>query len=241
MALVAGHLLDQIRHRIGGQVAADVGGGIQIINLAGRWVFGSHPWRRASRLAATVAFVADQEWCDVPTGFQALTSIENTTVMGNPVVQVGADELTKLRTQQPDYEGWPLYVTVEHFEDDDGTIGDRLAIHPAQSASDADGLKISYRAGWVDVAEAADVLKIHPLLEQLVIHAIREYAAGVEFGDLDERLGKVLMGPVMQATRHADGDAQPHLGPMRGGAVEGLVSNRDPWDWANYAVDYSIT
>lgn len=231
MALLAGQLIDQIRHRLGGNVSADIGGGINVINLAGRWVFSIHSWRRASRLSATVGFTSGQAYADLPNNCASLIAVDNVTVLGNPVVPVGFAELNRLRTQFPELEGFPIYVAVEHYEKSDGTVGDRLAMHPPPNATDTDALKVSYRGGWADVATPGDVCEIPLALEQLVIHAVREYAAGMEFGDLDMRMVALMQGPVYQAAMHADGDVQPYLGQMRGGAVDMSKSGFDPWDW----------
>jgi hypothetical protein len=241
VALIAGQLLDVIKHRLGGQADALIGGGIGVINQAGRWVFGVHSWRRASRLSATLAFVDAQPWVALPSGFLALLDVETTTVLGNPVSQVGYSELLTVRTQNPDLSGFPWYVAVEHYLKSTGGVGDRLAIHPEPGDDEADALKITYRTGWVNVTAPKDTVEVHEMLEPFLIHAVREYAAGMEFGDLDARLSAVTQGALFQAAKLADGDAQPFLGPMRGGAVDMQCGRRDPYDWMNGSVTTTIT
>lgn len=223
MTITCGMLQEHIRHRIGGPVAPEIGGNLAIVNLAGEWVYSVHQWRGASRLSASLAFVAGQEWMDAPAGFAELIEADTTTTLGYPVVKCDIAEMMILRDRFP--AGFlPYRVAVETTDD-----GERIAVYPTPSSNVADGITITYRIRWTPLSLPSDVATLPRYLEPLLIEAVREYAYGREAGNVDTALEAVERGTIMRASLSTDGAAQPQLGYMRGGAVGSSRYDPDGW------------
>lgn len=224
--LTAGQALKFMQHRVAGPLSSDLGGGMYVLNLAGRHSFNMHPWASALIVSASLDFVANQEYVALPPWFGEFVAAEVTNNADFiPVERVFPKQMLLLRNSRLDTTGLIRYVSVE--QDDNGQW--RLGVWPTPTANATAALKLTYRSRWNDVSAPADRIVCSDFLEGLVLEVVREYAAGLEGGDLNERLLAIEQGPIFQATKLQDGSRQPQAGPMTGGAIGGPRS--DMWDW----------
>lgn len=222
MTLTAGQVLKFMKHRTAGPLDSDLGGGMYVLNLAGRHCFSMHPWRSALNVSADLATVSGQSWVALPTWFAepiACEVADNSDFI--PVDIVGPREMLLLRNGNLGNLGFVKYVSVEGES--------RLGLFPTPDSDAPAVLRLTYRARWQDVSKDTDPIVCASFLEGLVLEVAREYAAGLEGGDLSARIAMVEGGPICRAAKNADGSLQPMLGPMMGGAVRRV--RNDPWDW----------
>lgn len=232
MTITSGQLLDAIKHRIGGPVDAELGGGIRILNLAGRHFYNMHSWRAALVTGASLNYVANQNYCTLPTGFGELIGCEVAdNALLRPVYRIGIEEMLKLRNINPGYFGFITHVCVESQT--------KLGVYPTPTASATAALQIAYLSRWADVTGDNVTIGVADFAEGLLMHVVREYAAGMVIGDLDDRLNAIRQGTLFDDTIRQDGIQQRIHGKLLGGAAS-VSGPGDAWDWARGA-NASIT
>lgn len=224
MTLTVGMLLDEIRHRLGGPVDPLLGGGLRVINLAGRGFYSAHPWRFALRVSTELDTTADQSYVTLPSDYGSLLPggvVRSNRDLWEPVQVVSPAQMLHIRNMNPPFQ-WIEFVSVE--------AQDRLGLFSTPTTSELDHLRITYNARWSDKSQPSDVVPVADWAEAALIEYVREYAAGKEMGGLELRLAAVLAGPTFTLASRADADMQLDLGPMDGGAVNSLyVSEWDGW------------
>lgn len=231
MTITSGQVLDAIRHRIGGPVAPELGGGIRVLNLAGRWLDSTHQWKNRLRVSAQLDFTSGDTFLTLPSGLKSIIAAEQPTAsgLGRQVVWVSPSMMLTLRNQTSGAFQWDLAVSIENT----GTVW-RLGLYQVPSATQTDTLRISYYAGWTDVSSDQSAITIPDFMEGVLIESARAWAVGLERGGLQEELMAVEQGPIMMAAKRADGGVQPFLGRMQGGAVD-MVPQADDWnEWMRH-------
>jgi len=122
---------------------------------------------------------------------------------------------------------------------DGGTPQPRLDIWPAPSADSLGGLLVYYRGGWLPVTNDKQMLYLPEWMETLYLLAVRAFARGYERegdGTVNMRLADIKQGPIFMAAQQRDKEMTPNLGPMSGGAVQGLRASYDYfWNFSSTA------
>lgn len=225
--LTLGQLVEAIEHRLGGPVAPELGGGTRVANDAGRLFYSLHGWRHALRVSVAVTVAAGDTFLVVPADFKGLLSCRKTNNPYRQVVDVGARDLLSWR--QTNIQPWNAdLVNVE--PDMAQPSGWRIGIYPAISATEAGAYTLDYDATWVDKTAPGQQVSCAQFAEPLLIHIAREYAMGLDLGDLDQRLSTIKKGLLWEAAIKADGSSQDALGRMSGGAVQQMVAS-DPYSY----------
>ncbi len=227
MSLTAGQLIAGIRHRIAGPVGSELGGGTRVINLAGQWLDGIHAWQQRLRVSAALHFAAGDTFLALPANLRSIVAVEQSGITdgGRTVSWIGPGDMLSLRQDLSDFGGgFDVYVSIESS----GT-GWQLGLVQPPTTTTLDVLRITYMAGWTDVIDDKSPITIHPSLEPLLSEVVREYAAGLELHDLDQRLGAFVGGALMRSAKMADASAQRMLGQIQGGAVASMQWRWDPW------------
>jgi hypothetical protein len=103
-----------------------------------------------------------------------------------------------------------------------GTGAWRLEIYPTPTSTEYNALTMYYRAGWRPVTDDTDLINIPQYCESLMRMIVRSFARGYEEDDvasIHARLQEIQQSPMFVNARRRDGDIQPTLGQMSGGAV----------------------
>lgn len=227
--ITAGQLLNDLRHRLAGPAAVELGGPTRVLNLAGQWLDSIHAWQQRLRVSASLDFNVGDTTLALPANLKEIVAAEQSgvTQAGRSVRWIGAQDMLALRQGLGSFANFDLYVSIETS----GTAW-QLGIFQPPDVTTLDVLKISYRVGWTPVVDDKSQITVHPSLEGLLSHVVREYAAGLELGDLDARLAAIAhpqTGALLRAAKLADASGNRMLGPIQGGAVAMRSQIWDPW------------
>ncbi len=195
------------------------------INEAGRYLCACHAWKFLERPTATGAFVADQEYVALPTDFEQLLGVETYYSTSTTVRAVSRTELDYLRSG-PMINSLDSYVAVEYPPQPSATTAQgkpRLAIWPTPNANLAQALRITYRAGWVELADNASIPNIPADMEFLLIEVARALAQGRRPGGDTSivKLDALENSTSMNRLKAKYGQVQGNLGQLQGGVVCG--------------------
>ena len=97
-----------------------------------------------------------------------------------------------------------------------------LELWPTPTSTSLGALTIFYRAGWTVVEKDSDLLAIPDWIEPLFKSLLRAYVRGIEEedeGTVEERVQRVLNGPLMDIAVRRDSRIAPNVGPLRNSAV----------------------
>ena len=120
---------------------------------------------------------------------------------------------------------------------DGGPVRPRLDIYPTPSSDVTDGLTLYFRRGWGALEGDNDLVSIPSYIESLYLQIVRAFARGYEReseADVSQRLSVIAGGPLVLAARQRDKESQPNLGPMRGGAAQGMYAGA-PGNFWNFS------
>ena len=98
----------------------------------------------------------------------------------------------------------------------------RMEIYPSPSSNEVNALTMFYRAGWIDIEDDTVVIPIPEFCNTLYRSLVRAFARGYEEDDIQsihQRLLEIQQSPIFIHAKRRDGDMQPTLGQMQGGAV----------------------
>jgi hypothetical protein len=222
MARNLAQLVDVVEQALGGtpdpRVAAK-----GVINEAGRHLVTMHRWKFLERPTFTGAFVADQGYVTLPVDFEQLISVETFDDALNTVTVVSRADLEALRAA-PIQTTLDRYVAVEYPTQTSATaspVGARLALWPVPSASVANGLRIVYRAGWVELSDNAAYPNVPVDLEGLLLEIARAIAQGRRAGDIGviRRLDMIDASGMVNRLKQHFGTVQANLGSLQGGVA----------------------
>ena len=224
MAITASQLIAQARHAVGGALSGDIGGGLAIVNTAGRFMFSVHSWRNAERATTSLSFTASQSYIALPTNFGEIISLESAQGSLRPVEMTTLEGILMRRQWTTLGDFGSVYAAVSHT----GTATPQLEIWPTPSASESNALTMWYRAKWVDITDDATLVPIEGFLEPLLVALVRAFARQYEMDDMGA-VAAAVEGPEMYAAKRADGVRQRNMGPLQGGAAGpgGLVDYSD--------------
>ena len=124
---------------------------------------------------------------------------------------------------------------------DTGTVSGpplpRLDIWPEPGTSEAVGLRVYYRSGWMRVTGDNVMLRLPEWLEALYLQVVRAFARGYEResdAGADQRIAAIAEGPLMAAAKLRDSEMLPNIGPLQGGALLRTRVGEDPvWNFSS--------
>lgn len=225
MALTGAQLLAHIRHRTGGPIGDDVGGGLSVINQAGRWLMSSRSWESSRRASTGLTFTSGQNFVVLPVDFEEIIHPPSGAVVFK---LVSIAELNAVRTGQS-FAAYGTIGAINWYLDGNSLVAPRLEIHPTPTSTQANALTLFYRAKWVDLIDDNSVVLMPTQFEALLIYAVRELAYAYEMGsDWGAALGAIQASPLYASAVNAD-SAQRTLGQMRGGAASLDGPRGDDW------------
>lgn len=229
--LTLGHMIEAIEHRLGGPVAPELGGGLRVANDAGRLFYSMHAWRHALTVSVPITVAAGDTSLVVPANFKGLVGVRKTGNAFRMVSDVGAREMLAYRMVNI----MPFALDLTSVEPDQSQpSGWRIGIYPAIQASEAGAYTFDYWATWTDKASPGEQVFCAQFAEPALIHLAREYATGLDVGDMDARLASYENGLLFMTAKRADGASQDTLGRMNGGAAQAQMT-ADPYSWMNNA------
>ena len=213
----------------------------QIINQAGNFLIGLHPWRCQSRPSALLDLIADQPWVDIPNDFgngEILGITQNGTL--NFDVQ-----LTTL--QEIDRFGGTSipspsrYFVALSYPTQNNTVeplaAPRLEINPTPSATESGAFRFSYRAGWVPLSpRGSHVSNIPPWMDLALTQCVRAFGSYYDTND-NTLIEKFVVSAEIERIRAADARQQRNVGRARGGILQGTGPDYSTnWNWSHTGV-----
>ena len=192
MSVTAGQFIKQIEFEIGGPVAAELGGGLAVVNWSGRHMYGMHQWSSALRVTGTANYVINVDYVVLPTDFDELIHVREGALGFHMVLPA---ELSAHRASGT----VPRVGALVH----DGTAY-RLMLADAPSSSSTGALTLVYRKKWVDLTTDDDVVPIPVWLEALMGRIVRAHARGLEAGNLDAELALIRQSPIFEDAAKQD-------------------------------------
>lgn len=190
----------------------------QVIDDAGRYLYGMHQWAFAERPPVTLALVGDQDYVELPLDFGQAILIEssNVSITLTTLQELAMQKSTEtLATNATAFYGvivWPAYegvpATVERRS--------RLLLFPTPATS-GPLATLWYRATWVTLVSDTAVANVPPYAEAMLIALVRAFARGYRDDNLAAELSAIESGAMVNRLKGHDGARQP-IGRIRGGA-----------------------
>jgi hypothetical protein len=189
---------------------------LQLVNLAGRTLYGMHEWRFMVRPGELVNLVAGQSHIDLPLGTREVLSAVG-TIESRIIDWKTPQEINELRRFQTvlGAEMWCGAVML------DSTFTPRIEVYPTPGANVTGAFSVVARMGWVQVHDDNEPLAIPDWIEPLFVELIGEVAGGVfrrSDAPLSLRLDALMATQLFQKARDQDAGFQTDLGQMTGGA-----------------------
>lgn len=200
---------------------------IALINAAGQHMTSMHEWRYLKSNQATLSFVANQDFLDLPSDIKAIRAIESTNSLTNGIRLTSLQEVLERRTQS--FPGSNYYdAAVIFVNDSTGVPQPKLALWPTPSADASSAVSLFYDKTWTQVETDSGLIPIPQHLELLYAQVLRAVCRGwieEDEGALDPRLALIEGGPVFKAAKRADGQIQTGHGFPRGGVAGNPVGS----------------
>jgi hypothetical protein len=188
----------------------------QITNDAGRFIISAHPWKWLNALpaAASISLTAGTADYDLPSDFIGLLSwswiyaharrrLRHTTL----------DDIVAKRAQKlhPD----TLYFAIFQPDQTDQTglmPIQKISFAPTPAYTEASAIQLSYRRGWTDLDDGADIPNMPIYMEALMHAVVRAFAEAwedLQHGRAEERMAIVLQSPFFATAVAMDGRLHP--------------------------------
>jgi hypothetical protein len=231
MALTLTNLKQRVSLALGGNPDSRISKQ-QIVNEAGRFmVTQCHPWWFTLRPPTTLDLTASQAFVTFPADFGALLNIRATNSLTREFELTTLDAVEYQRTNTvtgttAHYYGAIVWATQTNTTSNQGRP--RLEIWPTPSANESAAFRLTYRAGWVELSNAASVPNIPLEYERLLcmfIDAYARYYDDDDWGWIDH----VLASPEYALLMRSDGRTQANLGHIEGGATRQVGRWRVPY------------
>jgi hypothetical protein len=165
----------------------------------------------------------------LPIDFGNIIDIQPTQGLVNSFNLTDVGFINQLRTNEVavgNFRYWGAVTRGKNFDHTGqasvGTGAWRLEIYPTPTSTEYNALTMYYRAGWRPVTDDTDLINIPQYCESLMRMIVRSFARGYEEDDvasIHARLQEIQQSPMFVNARRRDGDIQPTLGQMSGGAV----------------------
>ena len=165
----------------------------------------------------------------LPSDFGNIIDIQPTQGLTNSFNLTDVGFINQLRTNEVavgNFRYWGAITRGHNYDQGlETSVGQgawRLEIYPTPTATEYNALTMYYRAGWRPVENDTDTINIPQYCESLMRMIVRAFARGYEEDDvasMHARLMEIQQSPMFMNARRRDGDMQPTLGQMSGGAV----------------------
>lgn len=176
----------------------------------------------------------------LPADFRELIAVNTSSGFLKGLSLVTFNELLERRsssftTTTGYYFGSIVHPQTTGLESSTGAPTPRIEIWPTPSANETAAMTIFYRAGWTEVVNDTDIVRIPSWCELLFLELLRALARGFEEEDqasVSQRVAQIVVGPLMLAARDRDGMVQPSYGAIRNGAAQSVIlGSRSSWDF----------
>lgn len=207
----------------------------RVVNLAGQWFVSAYPWAWLERPATGLDFVAGQDYVTLPADFAEVRSVvvDNLT---SSFSFTTSSVINHMRAGSVDLSGLAFWAALNY----DSDAVPRLDIFPTPNANETDALLLYYRAGWTDLNDDTDQVKIPPFCEPAFIDVLRAFAQGYEEdgqGSVSQRLAELKVGTLGDAIAQ-DKRGQSDYGPlMNGAAGMSYITNDADAFWAGFQLE----
>ena len=207
----------------------------QIVNEAGRYLYGCRSWNFAIRPRAGLQFTSDTEYVALPTDFGELDAYSYNDT--SKILELTTpQDLEDKRATSASTLGrvWATIIQPSQTVTSDvGAVMDvpRLEFYPTSSSTVSDAVYITYHAKWAELSEELDVANIPLWCESLLRAFVRAFAAGWyedPVASVPPRIEEVRKSTFYTDAVDRDSRIQPDLGRITGGQAEYIYNN--PWD-----------
>lgn len=193
---------------------------LDLLNEALTDLFNFHDWSWRKRPDTTLSFVADQSYVALPADFGEgeLFSVHSNSSATLGVVKVSLAELAAMRSVGT-WASSNYYVALAYPIQASASVAPgaaRLEIWPTPTDSTADAIRVTYKAGPIELGKNSDVPNIprsfQAALSSLARGKVREY----ERGDFSETNAGIAR---LQKLVENDGLREADVGRITGGAA----------------------
>lgn len=165
----------------------------------------------------------------MPVDFGNAIDIQPTQGLVNSFNFTDIGFINQLRTNEVavgNFQYWGAITRGRNYDSNGATTSGvgawRMEIYPTVTTADPNALTMFYRAGWRVVEGDADMIAIPDYCETLFRSVLRAFARGYEEDDIasiHQRLAEIEQSVIFMHAKRRDGDMQPTMGQMSGGAV----------------------
>lgn len=216
-----------IRHTLGGDDPPSECPAISLINEAGDLLVNARRWGWLNRPETPLNLTAAQNWIALPADFGEVISVELSDVLNGQMLSATPKELMAWRSTPIPAAPTTFYWCVEYL----GSAAlaaptPRIGLHQAPTTSQANAVRLMYRAGWTTLSADADVAVVPKWIEPLYREFIVAVARGrieEDEGTVTDRMERVLSGSVFRSLAQRDAVTQPNLGQIAGGAARRIA------------------
>jgi len=202
---------------------------VEIVNEAGRHLYGLHSWRWRLRPPVDLDFVANQPYVALPGdfGFGELESLVMRDGSGITLTTLEMIEHLRSTSAGCGYHAAVAYPT--QASPSQTPTSARLEIAPIPTANLAAAMRAVYRSGWVPLSLPGDVANVPTSFDNLLRRLVAAFAIATSTGDYS-KVEEASQSTQVRDLKRMDGAAQANLGPMRGGILSGRVG-RAGYQW----------
>jgi|6_EtaG_2_1085325.scaffolds.fasta_scaffold08873_3 hypothetical protein len=239
MAITYAQLVDQLNIVIGEEHDGRLDEN-QIVNQAGQFLVGLHPWRWLARPSVLLDLVADQSWVRMPPDFGNGT-ILGVTREGTLTFDVALSTLQELDLLGRSTVSTPsMYHVALAYPSQSDTVSPlglpRLEIDPTPATDQEEAIRFAYIAGWVTMTMGSAVANVPPWAEMALIQCVRAFGAYYRTND-HGHVDSLVTSPEMQSMKRADSGQQRILGQSRGGILQGgKPTGSTNYNWSHAGV-----
>jgi len=222
MTITAKQAIRHIRSSLSGDPDID---GIELVNTAGKLMYGLRSWNFRQRGPVTAGFTASQAFVELPANFGEMTSIRMTNGLTTNIHQATMDELVGYRVESigNPRDFW-YAVSFENLAVGGTRIVPRLELYPTPSTTDATALTYAYRARWVEATSDDEILAGVPeLAEPLYIRMCRQLARSYDDEDVvayTESLGSIRASEEFRSAIQQDVNLRKSYGTLLNGIAQ---------------------
>ena len=199
-----------------------------VINQAGKFFYSMHGWQFRERPPASLSFIADEEYIDLPPDFGEMIAYQTSDGL-NQGIQFTTSKVvaerrsTSVVVSQNYY--WAAIVQPRQLNKKEAPPPPRIELWPTPSATSADALKVWYRSSWPELDDDDDVADVPWYAEFIFVQIVRAFAEGfgeeyVAGNDVHDRLERLFESRAMRSAMESDGSLAPEYGALAGGAIQ---------------------
>lgn len=195
----------------------------RIANDAGIHLYTMHPWRWREGASVTVNLVNDQAYVDLPADLGEITAW-GISGRNRSIGWTTPEHLAELREKDAlaGHGGYYAAISQPPQANQESELPAwRMELHPKVTVED-ESITLWYRREWPFVSDANHVLAIRRHVQPLYMQLVRAFTIGGWTGTQDTTslmLSEIESGAIFRAAKNADGRIQPHMGPVRNGAI----------------------